>query len=88
MAAWIFVVSVGVALVAHWNSRKHVMFWIAGVVLLLIHIPLVVLLPWPKWNMSGPQFMPFALLDFLGNFALIRWTLMATNRQRHEASRS
>ena len=82
MAAWIFMMLIGVALAANWSSRKNPAFWISGVVLVLIHIVVVILLPWPKWKMNGPEFMPFGLLDFLCNFALIRYIVFATNRRR------
>ena|SRR5690348_10850827 len=82
IVALIFMVTIGVALAAHWNARRHAMFWVAGVVLVLIHTALVVLLPWPEWKMNGPEFTPFGFLDFLANFAVVRWMVVSSSRRR------
>jgi hypothetical protein len=71
---------IGIALAAHWKSRGHVLFWLAALVLVAVHTALVPLLPWPTWKMAGPEFAPFASLDFFVNFAVIRWVRVATNR--------
>jgi hypothetical protein len=63
------------------------MFWIAAIALVVVHIALVMLLPWPMWKLSGPAFTPILFLDFFANFAVIRWVLLATNPRR-EASAS
>jgi hypothetical protein len=83
--ACISAASLSVAVWVHWKSRKQAMFWIATVMLIGIHIALVMLLPWPTWNLSGAAYTPLGYLDFFGNFIVIRSLLRATNRQR-EAS--
>ena len=86
-AAWMFIVILGVALAANWNSRRHPRFWLIAVVLLVIHIALVVLLPWPRWHLSGAAFSPIGFFDFFVNFAVMRWMLLAGNRDEREVSR-
>jgi hypothetical protein len=86
--ALVFIASIGIALAAHWSSRRHLLFWLAALVLVVVHTALVILLPWPTWKMSGPEFAPFAFMDFFANFAAIRWTVIATNRQEHEPNAS
>src|SRR5690348_9488439 len=83
--ALMFMASLGVALAAHWNSRGHVLFWLAALALVVAHIALVILLPWPTWKMGGPEFTPFAFLDFFVNFAVMRLTVVAINRRVHGA---
>ena len=85
-AGGIFVAAIGFAARAHWDSRKRVTYWIAVVVLLVVHIPLVILLPWPTWKLSGAASMPILFLDFFADFAVIRCTLVATNKHKREAT--
>jgi hypothetical protein len=88
-AAGLFMASVGFAARAHWNSRRHVAYWIAVVVLVVVHIFLVILLPWPTWKLSGAAFMSMiGFPDFLVNFAVIRLFLVGINRHAREASAS
>ena len=83
--ACIAAASLGGAVWVHWKSRRQAMLWIATVVLIGVHIALVMLLPWPTWNLSGAAYTPLGYIDFFGNFVAIRWLLRATSRQR-EAS--
>jgi NADH:ubiquinone oxidoreductase subunit 3 (subunit A) len=87
-AAVTFMASIGVAVWAHRKARKHALFWLAAIMLVVVHVALVVLLPWPTWKMGGPEFAPFAFLDFLATFAVMRLTAVAISRQSHEASTS
>jgi hypothetical protein len=84
--AGLFIGSVSFAARAHWDSRKRGAYWIIVALLVLVHIPLVVLPPWPTWKLSSAACMPIMFLDFLANFAVFRWALMATNRNGREAS--
>ena len=83
--ALVFMGSISMAIAAHWNFRRHVTFWLGALVLVLAHTALVMFLPWPTWKMGGPEFAPFAFLDFLANFAAIRWTTMAIKRRERQA---
>jgi hypothetical protein len=85
-AAVVFMIGIGIAVAAHWKSRGHVLFWFAALVLAVVHAALVVLLPWPTWKLGGPQFAPFAFLDFFVTFAVFRLTVMAINRREREES--
>jgi hypothetical protein len=46
-----------------WDLRKHVWFWVTTLMLVLLHIPLVTLLPWPNNNYPGVVLLPGGLLD-------------------------
>ena len=87
-AAIVFILSIGVALAASWNSRRHVLFWLTAVGLVAAHIALVLLLPWPTWKLSGAAFMTIAFPDFIANFVIMRLIQMAIKRQVHESSPS
>lgn len=87
-AALMFMVSIGFAIAAHWNSRRHLMFWLGAVLLIVIHVPLVLLVPWPTWKLSGAAFTPIVFLDFLANFAVMRLIQMAIKRRGREPTTS
>ena len=84
-AAGLFIASVGTAARAHWDWRRRIGYAIAVVVLAIIHIGLVMLLPWPKWNLSGAAFMPIGFLDFLADYWVIHKTVVPKKGQRASA---
>ncbi len=45
-----------------WDLRRRVWFWVAIVILALLHIPLVMLLPWTNNSYPGIVLLPGALL--------------------------
>ena len=47
-----------------WDLRKRVWFWITITILVLLHVPLVLLIPWSNRNYPGVVLLPQALLDF------------------------
>ena len=81
-ASGLFMGSSGFAARAHWNSRGRSVYWLALIALVIVHIVLVMLLPWPSWKLSGAASMPILLLDFLANLAIIRGTVAAANRRK------
>jgi hypothetical protein len=57
------VVVIGFAVAMRWQLRRHAWFWITMIVLVALHVPLILLVPWTtKWI---PVFMivPFAIAD-------------------------
>jgi hypothetical protein len=83
-----FAMAIALALAAHWESRRHVLFWLAAVVLVIVHIDLVLRLPWPTWKLSGHAMGGPALLSFAVSFAVMRLIQVAINRLNREASAS
>jgi len=47
-----------------WRLRKHVWFWAAVVVLLLLHMPLLILVHWPKGWTPAVVMIPFGYADY------------------------
>jgi|ERR1700677_3491990 hypothetical protein len=61
--------------------RKRVWYWVTITVLVVLHIPLILLVPWTNKDYPGVVLLPFALLDFVlvyGCFKLaenlMKWT--------------
>ena len=84
--AWMFMLLLGIALAAHWSSRRHVLFWVAAVTLLTVHVALITVVPWPAWKLSGQAFVPIGFLDFLVNFLSVRFVQTVINRVERSAS--
>ena len=64
-----------------WASRKRAWFWITLTIVALLHVPLILLIPWNNENYPGVVLLPFALLDFAlvyGCFILARRTAETT----------
>lgn len=69
--AAIFAAVIMVAAWLSWDLRKKIWFWIAILILILMHIPLVLLVPWTNNDYPGVVLMPVALLDFAFVLAVI-----------------
>lgn len=46
-----------------WNLRKHLWFWIAIALVVLIQVPIVVLIPWGGKGITGRGVFPVAIAD-------------------------
>jgi hypothetical protein len=46
-----------------WDLRKRAWFWVTIAILVLLHLPLVMLVPWTNNNYPGAVLLPEALLD-------------------------
>jgi len=63
-AAWGCVGMIATAAWLCWDSRKRVWFWVTIMILVLLHIPLVLFVPWSNTNYPGVVLLPVGLLDF------------------------
>jgi hypothetical protein len=55
-----------------WNLRNRVWFWILVSILALMHIALIVLVPWPNKDYTLPIILPVGVLDGLAISFLIQ----------------
>lgn len=62
-----FVLTIALAIRVYWTLRQHWWFWMAVMVLVVVHASLVVLVPWPAMHFSGQGFLPYAFLDAFAN---------------------
>lgn len=79
IAAWVFASAILIVIKGFWDSRRRVWFWVAIATVVLLHIPLLLLVPWPK-TIDSPGFamkpilLPLVLLDLgvvIGCFKLV-----------------
>lgn len=87
-AAWVFAVVLSYSLGAHWKSRRRVMFWIGAAVLVVLHVDLLVHLPWNTWNLHGHWPKLLALVDFACDVAVMQLVLLPAKLRGRNASAS
>jgi Na+/melibiose symporter-like transporter len=61
-------------ILAFWHLRRQVWFWITVAVLTIIHVALVVIIPWTNKSFPAPELWPIGIVDFVaicGSIALI-----------------
>jgi hypothetical protein len=70
-AAWFSAGMILIAVKVRWELRKHVWFWTTLAVIVALHVPLILFVPWTgKWV---PAFviLPFCFIDIIVILALI-----------------
>jgi hypothetical protein len=53
-----------IAVVRRWELRGRPWFWAAIAIAVALHVPLILLIPWPNNDMPGVSLLPFGLLDY------------------------
>jgi hypothetical protein len=71
-AAWVSALSLATATRFLWDLRRHVWFWITIAVIAFLHVPLILLIPWPLKQLSYVALLPAGFLDFVVAYGLIR----------------
>lgn len=71
-AAWVCAISITVAARFLWDLRARVWFWMTIAIIVLIHVPLIALIPWPDEQLSYVALLPAGFLDFLVAYGIIR----------------
>jgi hypothetical protein len=68
------------AIRARWDSRKHGWFWITIAIVVFLHVPLVLLIPWTNKSMPGITLLPIAFLDYAIVYGCIKLVEKAMKR--------
>jgi hypothetical protein len=55
-----------------WDLKNRVWFWATIAFLILLHVPLVLLIPWTDHSYPGVVLMPEALLDLAVTYGVIK----------------
>ncbi len=83
-------IGVGMHLIAiwiNWDLRRHLWFWVTIATLLAVHIPFLLIIPWPSRWIPAISVLPFGVVDcglILGVIALMERLM----KRRGEASTS
>jgi hypothetical protein len=62
-AAWIFAIVMTLAVKVRWELSECTWFWVTIAVLVAVHAPLIVLLPWTSKWVPAASIYPLAVLD-------------------------
>lgn len=71
-AAWVSAISLALATRFLWDLRRRVWFWLTISIIALLHVPLILLLPWPLQQLNRIALLPAGLLDFGIAYGIIR----------------
>jgi hypothetical protein len=52
------------AIRACWDLRKHLWFWVTAAILIVLHVFLVLLIPWTGKSYPGYTLLPVGVLDY------------------------
>ncbi|HEV2646343.1 MAG TPA: hypothetical protein VGU46_08280 [Acidobacteriaceae bacterium] len=68
---------------AFWDGRKSIWFWVTLVIVVLLHTPFILLVPWSNRSYPGIVLAPVGLVDFgfsYGFFALAQKAMALSER--------
>lgn len=72
-AAWVSAISLATATRFLWDLRRCVWFWLTISIIALLHVPLILLVPWPPLKqLTYIALLPAGLLDFGIAYGIIR----------------
>ncbi len=71
-AAWVSAGAIAVAARFLWDLRTRAWFWITIAVIVVLHVPLIILIPWPLKQLSYIALLPAGFLDFLFAYGILR----------------
>lgn len=69
--AAVAVIVMAVAFKIYWYLHRRWWFWLAMVVIGVLHVPIILLVPWPAGWIPAPIIIPFGTFDLIVVFALI-----------------
>lgn len=71
-AAWISAMMIALVTRYFWDLSSRVWFWVAIVAIVLVHVPLIVLVPWSSKHLTYVALLPLGLLDIAFSYGTIR----------------
>ena len=81
-AACVSAFSIATAARFLWDLKKRVWFWGTIAIIVALHVPVILLIPWGDQNLSYVALLPLALLDFGIAYGIIRLVENAVVRTR------
>src|SRR5258708_23085573 len=71
-AAWISVGMIALAARLLWDLKNRVWFWVTLAIIALLHVLMILLIPWGAQNLSYVALLPVGLLDLGITYGIIR----------------
>ena len=67
-----------------WDQKNRLWFWITLAIIIVLHVPAILLIPWGDQNLSYVALLPIGLLDLGIAYGIIRLVENAIERSsRH-----
>ena len=79
-AAAISITMIVTAVWMRWDLRKRIWFWATIAVLVLLHVPIILLVPWSNVNYPGVVLLPQALLELAVAYGCVKVVERAMKR--------
>jgi hypothetical protein len=73
-AAWASSVAICFAARFFWDLRNRGWFWVTLTIIVLLHLPLILLIPWPDIHLTYIAALPFVFADFGIAYGIIQFT--------------
>lgn len=71
-AAWVSAGMIALAARLVWDLKNRVWFWVTIVVITLLHVPLILFIPWGDQSLPYVALLPMGLLDLGITYGIIR----------------
>jgi hypothetical protein len=85
-AAWVSVMMIALAARFFWDLRNRLWFWMTITTITLLHVPLILLIPWPFKQLTYIAALPFGLADFGIAYGIIKLAERVVERISQEKS--
>ena len=85
-AAGVSLALIILSLRAFWYLRKRVWFWMAITLLTIIHVVLIVVVPWTNKSFPAPTLWPIGIADFAAIYGSIKLVEKAMSRTETASS--
>lgn len=71
-AAWVSAGMIALAARLVWDLKRRAWFWVTIAIIAILHIPVILLIPWGRETLSYVALLPLGLLDLGINYGIIR----------------
>ena len=71
-AAWVSAMMIALAARCLWDLRDRIWFWTTIAFIVILHIPIILLVPWTDQSRSYVVLLPVGLLDFGATYGILR----------------
>jgi hypothetical protein len=85
-AAWVSSIAICFAVRYFWDLKNCLWFWVTITIIVLVHVPLIVLIPWPFKQLTYIAALPFGFADFGIAYGIIQLAENVVEKNSKEKS--
>jgi hypothetical protein len=83
-AAWVSTMMIALAARFFWDLRNRAWFWMTLTIIVLLHLPFILLIPWPDIHLTSIAALPFGYADFGIAYGIIQLAENVVERNSKE----